>query len=252
MKKKIEKLKIRDLGDINSFEGRSANLDAFNIFSKSAFFDYDNAKQIYNYCLKVDKNFSKYIGKKKPKNIPTTLDGNYGLKKKRIYTIDNWYMDEIGNSISIKSIIIPNIGEGIAYAPSFELFGGNAWWLTRSFFKNYIKLRKNNFFSHIDVNDNKLCFGLFNAQWDFEFNKYQKLDFFKKKNQKNLKEFEEYIKEKYSKTQKKFPPIGTILECDVPNGKYIFYSMELTKPVGEGRLEKGDVLGDILICKSLK
>ena len=48
-------------------------------------------------------------------------------------------MDEIGNSISVKSIIIPDIGEGIAYAPSFELFGGNAWWLTSSFFKNYIK-----------------------------------------------------------------------------------------------------------------
>ena len=34
--------------------------------------------------------------------------------------------------------------------------------------------------------------------------------------------------------------------------KHFFYSMTLKKPVGEGRLEKGDYLGDILICKSPK
>lgn len=253
-KKEIKRLSIKDIGDIASFEGTSANRDSFNIFSKSAFFDYDTAKEISKYCLIVGKNSSKYIAKKPPKNTPTTLDGNYGLKKKRIFTIDDWYMEEIGNSISIKKINIPNIGEGIAYAPSFELFGGNAWWLNNSFFKNYIKLTKNNLHSYIDVNDNKLCFGLFNAQWDFEFNEYANLDFFKIKNEENLKKFNKHISEYYIKTKEKFErhPDPTIIECQVPNGKHFFYSMTLKKPVGEGRLEKGDYLGDILICKSPK
>ncbi len=202
--KKSNKLIIKDLGNIASFEGTSGNLDSFNIFSKSALLDYDTAKEISKYCLIVGKNFNKYIAKKPPKNIPTTLDGNYNLKKKRIYTTHHHQMDEIGNSISIKKINIPNIGEGIAYAPSFELFGGNAWWLNNSFFKNYIKLTKDNSRSYIDVNDNKLCFGLFNIVWDFDFNEHVNLDFFKIKNEENLKKFNNFINERYIKTKEKF------------------------------------------------
>ena len=82
-KKEIKRLSIKDIGDIASFEGSSGNRDSFNIFSKSAFFDYDTAKEIYKYCLIVGKNSSKYIAKNPPKNTPTTLDGNYGLKKKK-------------------------------------------------------------------------------------------------------------------------------------------------------------------------
>ena len=74
-------LRIKFDDDKKYLDGtRQSNL--INIFSKSAFFDYDTAKEIYKYCLIVGKNSSKYIAKNPPKNTPTTLDGNYGLKKK--------------------------------------------------------------------------------------------------------------------------------------------------------------------------
>lgn len=44
--KKESKLNTKDLGFISSIGGDTRNGDYFNIFSKSALFDYDTAKKI--------------------------------------------------------------------------------------------------------------------------------------------------------------------------------------------------------------
>ena len=236
--KKESKLNTKDLGFISSIGGDTRNGDYFNIFSKSALFDYDTAKKIYEYC----KNLAK-------KKQFAFLDGHYQLKKRKILTQD-WYMDEIGNSISIKKINVPKLGEGIAYASSFELFGGDAWWLKSSFLKNYIKFDEYTI-DYIDVDDNTLCFGFFDMNFEIGFNEYENLDFFKIKNKKNINKFNEYIDDKYKKILSKNNMGGdNIIECKVPNGKHIFYNMILTKTISGSIVQKGDAVGQILICKN--
>ena len=231
------KLNTQDLGFISSMGGDTRNGDYFNIFSKSALFDYDSAKKIYEYC--------KSLAKKKQFAF---LDGHYQLKKRKILTQD-WYMDEIGNSISIKKINVPKLGEGIAYASSFELFGGDAWWLKSSFLKNFIKFEKYSI-DHIDVDDNTLCFGFFDMNIEIGFDEYNKLDFFKIKNKENKNKFNEYIKDKYKKILSKRNMGGkNVIECKVSNGKHIFYNMILTKTIPGSVVEKGQAVGQILICQ---
>ena len=159
-------------------------------------------------------------------------------------------MDEIGNSISIKKINVPKLGEGIAYASSFELFGGDACWLNSSFLKNYIKFEKYSL-DHIDVDDNTLCFGFFDMNFEIGFNEYKNLDFFKIKNKENKNKFNEYMEDKYKKILNKKNMGGkNVIECKVSNGKHIFYNMILTKTITGSVVQKGEAVGQILICKS--
>lgn len=58
---------LSDLGFISSIGGSHSNSDYLNIFSKSALFDYDTAKKIYEFCVSC-KDFGEVT--------------NYNLKKK--------------------------------------------------------------------------------------------------------------------------------------------------------------------------
>mgnify|MGYP001222113659 CR=1 FL=1 len=157
-------------------------------------------------------------------------------------------MDDIGNSISIKKIKVPKLGDGIAYAPSFEVFGGSAWWLKSSFLKNYIKFEKS-LYDHIYVDDNTLCFGFFNMYLDIGF--HENLSFFNSKNKENIDKFTIFIKDKYKSILKKKNMGGdNIIECKVPNGKHICYNMIVTRSVPNSIVSKGETLGSIYICKS--
>ncbi len=119
-----------------------------------------------------------------------------------------------------------------------------------SFLKNYIKFEKYTI-DHIDVDDNTLCFGFFDIKWDIDFNKYENLDFFKIKNKENENKFNEYMKKKYFKILDKNNMGGAnIIECKVPNGKHIFYSMILTKTISGSIVQKGEAVGQILICEN--
>ena len=51
--KKIEKISLKSLGTISSAGGDGRNADYFNIFSKSIFFEYESAKQINEFCVKI-------------------------------------------------------------------------------------------------------------------------------------------------------------------------------------------------------
>ncbi len=86
-------------------------------------------------------------------------------------------MDDIGNSIDIKKAKIDNFGEGIIFAPSYAMFGGEGDWMTSSFLKKFCKIEKS--FRHIDIKDNKIGFGFFWIDYDFDF--YELKDFFVKK-----------------------------------------------------------------------
>ena len=159
-------------------------------------------------------------------------------------------MDDIGNSISIKKIKVPKLGVGIAYAPSFELFGGDAWWLNSSFLKNYIKI-EGGFLDYIDVDDNTLCFGFFDMQHDIWFNQNENLDFFKSKNKTNIDKFNNFINDKYKSILNKKNMGGrNIIECKVRNGKHVCYNMILTRSIPNSIVSKGEALGSIYICKS--
>ena len=184
--KKIDKISLKSLGTISSAGGDGRNADYFNIFSKSIFFEYDSAKQINEFCVKVAKSHNK-------KKVSDWLNIEYitnpkltplNSKKKQIW-IDDWYMDDIGNSIDIKKAKIDNFGEGIIFAPSYAMFGGEGDWMTSSFLKKFCKIEKS--FRHIDIKDNKIGFGFFWIDYDFDF--YELKDFFVKKGKKMNKNF---------------------------------------------------------------
>ena len=108
---------LSNLGFISSSGGSNINADYFNIFSKSALFDYDTAKKINEFCqTKKDLGEITY----------------YNLKKRRILTeymnFDN--VDIIDNPFAssytyIKRIVVSKLGEGIAYASTFDIFPGD-------------------------------------------------------------------------------------------------------------------------------
>ena len=117
---------LSNLGFISSSGGSNINADYFNIFSKSALFDYDTAKKINEFCqTKKDLGEITY----------------YNLKKRRILTeymnFDN--VDIIDNPFAssytyIKRIVVSKLGEGIAYASTFDILS----YAFFSFFISYL------------------------------------------------------------------------------------------------------------------
>ena len=242
--KKIDKISLKSLGTISSAGGDGRNADYFNIFSKSIFFEYDSAKQINEFCVKVAKSHNK-------KKVSDWLNIEYitnpkltplNSKKKQIW-IDDWYMDDIGNSIDIKKAKIDNFGEGIIFAPSYAMFGGEGDWMTSSFLKKFFKIEKS--FRHIDIKDNKIGFGFFWIDYDFDF--YELKDFFVKKSKENEQKFQEYMKEKYNYIKNdRYKHGESLIECEVPNGKLNFYNLVADRNIPNSEIEKGDFLADII------
>ena len=166
---------LSNLGFISSSGGSNINADYFNIFSKSALFDYDTAKKINEFCqTKKDLGEITY----------------YNLKKRRILTeymnFDN--VDIIDNPFAssytyIKRIVVSKLGEGIAYASTFDIFPGDRevndvdWWNNPGVIEGEVKYSKLPL--SIDVEDNSLCFGYFDVNFDIGL--YENLDFFKNK-----------------------------------------------------------------------
>ena len=163
-----KKIKIKNIGSITSMGGDTRNADYFNIFTKEALFDYDISKKIYEYCLEVEKSDG-------------DLEGIYGIgdyyNKRKIDTED-YYMDEIGNEISILEIEVPKLGKGIAHISSPHLFNN-------SFIKNFVEFHKP-LYSHIEVKDNTLCFGFFDMIFDIGFSEFENIDFYNVKNKPNI------------------------------------------------------------------
>ena len=242
--KKIDKISLKSLGTISSAGGDGRNADYFNIFSKSIFFEYDSAKQINEFCVKVAKSHNK-------KKVSDWLNIEYitnpkltplNSKKKQIW-IDDWYMDDIGNSIDFKKAKIHNFGEGIIFAPSYAMFGGEGDWMTSSFLKKFCKIEKS--FRHIDIKDNKIGFGFFWIDYDFDF--YELKDFFVKKSKENEQKFQEYMKEKYNYIKNdRYKHGESLIECEVPNGKLNFYDLVADRNIPNSEIEKGDFLADII------
>ena len=238
--KKIDKISLKSLGTISSAGGDGRNADYFNIFSKSIFFEYESAKQINEFCVKIanskisDNLEIQYITN--PKLTPLN-------KKKKQIWIDDWYMDDIGNSIDIKRAKIDNFGEGIIFAPSYAMFGGEGDWMTSSFLKKFCKIEKS--FRHIDIKDNKIGFGFFWIDYDFDF--YELKDFFVKKSKENEQKFQEYMKEKYNYIKNdRYKHGESLIECEVPNGKLNFYNLVADRNIPNSEIEKGDFLADII------
>ena len=237
---------LSNLGFISSSGGSHVNADYFNIFSKSALFDYDTAKKINEFCqTKKDLGEITY----------------YNLKKRRILTeymnFDN--VDIIDNPFAssytyIKRIVVSKLGEGIAYASTFDIFPGDRevndvdWWNNPGVIEGEVKYSKLPL--SIDVEDNSLCFGYFDVNFDIGL--YENLDFFKNKSKENIKKFKTFINEKYNSVLNKVPMMGGVnaIECKVRNGRHKFYLMTMKRDIKYGALlKKGDVIGTFIVCK---
>tara|TARA_B100000768_G_C11172483_1_gene329320 strand:+ start:37 stop:882 length:846 start_codon:yes stop_codon:yes gene_type:complete len=239
---------LSNLGFISSLGGSNVNSDYFNIYSKSALFDYDTAKKINEFCQsKKDLGEITY----------------YNLKKRKILSEYRNFdsMDSIEDNpfassyLDIKRIIVPKLGEGIVYAPTLDIFPGNKkvlgveWWINPDTLEGEVKYSK--FPLSIDVEDNSLCFGYFNLMFDIGFDEYENLDFFKIKNKENIKKFQTFIEEKYNNVlNKKNMGGNNVIECKVRNGKYNFYLMKMKRDIKYGALlKKGDTIGTFIVCK---
>ena len=221
----MNKIEIKDIGTISSLGGDTRNADYFNIFTKDALFNYDISKKIYQYCLNNEN-----------------LDTCYGINEKRKIQTEDYYMDEIGNEISIIKMNVPSLGEGIAYISSPHLFN-------HQFIKKNVKFEPP-IHSHIrfHIDDGLLCFGFFNMHFDIGFTKSSNIDFFEKNNSENQKKFINYMNKKYKDILSK-PNMGgdNIVECTVPKGQYAQYSLALTKSVSNSPYEKGNYIGELFI-----
>ena len=69
--KKNKRISIKYLGNIYSNGSSGSNIDTFNIYSKSALFNYDNAKELNKQCVLIEENFNKSLKKKIRKIFPT-------------------------------------------------------------------------------------------------------------------------------------------------------------------------------------
>ena len=242
---------LSNLGFISSAGGSHKNSDYLNVYSKSALFDYDTAKKIYEFCQS-----KKDLGE-------TTF---YNLKKKRIHSEYRNFdsMDLIDDNpfatsyLDIKRIIVPKLGEGIVYASTFDIFPGSKkvwgidWWINPGIIEDEVKYSKlHPKVLSIDVEDNLLCFGYFDLMIDIGFYEYENLDFFKIKNKENLKKFKTFIEEKYkSILNKKNIGGDNVIECKVRNGKHNFYLMTMKRDIKYGALlKKGDLIGVFIVCK---
>jgi hypothetical protein len=242
---------LSNLGFISSIGGSHSNSDYLNIYTKSSLFDYDTAKKIYEFCQS-----NKDLGE----------DTHYNLKKKRIHSEYRNFdsMDTVDENpfassyLDLKRIIVPKLGEGIAYASTFDIFPGSKkvwgieWWINPGIIEGEVKYSKlNSKILSIDVDDNSLCFGYFDLMFDIGFNEYENLDFFKIKNKENLKKFKTFMEEKYEKILNKKNMGGdNVIECKVRNGKHNFYLMTMKRDIKYGALlKKGDVIGTFIVCK---
>jgi|TARA_B100001964_G_C14049127_1_gene516189 hypothetical protein len=238
---------LSNLGFISSMGGSRTNSDYFNIYSKSALFDYDTAKKINEFCQS-----KKDLGE-------TTY---YNLKKRRILSeYRNFDSTEsfddnpfAGSYTYIKRIVVSKLGEGIAYASTFDIFPGDKkmdgvdWWINPGVIEGEVKYSK--LPDSIDVEDNSLCFGYFDVNFDIGL--YENLDFFKNKSKENIKKFKTFINEKYNSVLNKVPMMGGVnaIECKVRNGRHKFYLMTMKRDIKYGALlKKGDVIGVFIVCK---
>ena len=248
--KKSKEISVKYLGNIYSNGSDHSNIDTFNVYSKSALFDYDNARELNKQCSLIEENFQKSLRKKGYKYFPEFFH-DISIHKKNFFP-HHWYMDEIGNVIDVNLIKHPDFGEGIIYSPSYGMFDSGGAWLNPSFIKNFIKIEKS--YQEIHIDDNKLCFGFFD-EFDLDYRGIK--NFFKVKNKKNIKDFQNYIKEKYQNIKKN--RFGSnmynknkgscILECEVPNGKYKFYTLTSKKTFEDTSIEEGTWMGDLILFK---
>ena len=229
MKKEIS---IKDLGHIVTHGGTRTYDDGFHIFSKNALFNYDTAKAMNEYGW----------------------DGSFGSFFKKNEIVSQHYNgDTRGGVINIKKLKIPNFAEGIACPYSMIFSAGDDGmsiddWFTSSTLNNFIDFKpreETNALgakseSTIEIKDNMICFAFFDPMisdndlcsgiglgfWELK-------DFFKIKNDENIKKFNIFISEKYRNLEPKKDGTGRVsirrFCYKVPNGKFKIYDMWTNK-----------------------
>jgi len=240
---------LSNLGFISSLGGSHSNSDYLNIYTKSALFDYDTAKKVYDFCIS-----KKDLGE----------ETNYNLKKQKIHSEYRSFdsMDTIDDNpfassyLELRRLVVPKLGEGVAYASSFDVFPGTKkiwgidWWINPGIIEDEIKYSKvHPKVLSFDIDDNSLCFGYFNLMFEFEFNEYENIEFFKVKTTENIKKFKTFMEEKYEKILNKKNMGGdNVIECKVRNGKHKAYYMTMKRDLKYGALlKKGDVIGIFIV-----
>ena len=136
-----------------------------------------------------------------------------------------------------------SVSESKELKSGFSVRFGEGDWMTSSFLKKFCKIEKS--FRHIDIKDNKIGFGFFWIDNDFDF--YELKDFFRKKNKENEKKFLEYMIEKYDYIKNDRYKYGeSLIECEVPDGKLNFYNLVASRNIPNSEIEKGDFLADVI------
>ena len=162
MMKKNKRISIKYLGTINSNGSDNSNIDTFNIYSKSALFNYDNAKELNKQCALMEENSEKHRKSKYTKRYFPEFFHDIQIKKNN-FLPHSWYMDDIGGAIDINLIKHPDIGEGVMYSPSFTLFQEPGEWLKPSFIKYFVKFNKP--LGSIKIDDNKFSCVIFQVNF---------------------------------------------------------------------------------------
>ena len=253
MKKEIE---IENLGYIHTSGNGHVYTDWFHIFSKNALFNYDTAKA-------MNENFSKnidfeYIAKADNWVGADWVDCNWkraesvNFKNHEIAS-EPYDIDTRGPVINIIKLRIPNFAAGIACPYSMIFSAGDDGmsiddWFTSSTLNNFIDFKpreETNALgakseSTIEIKDNMICFAFFDPMisdndlcsgiglgfWELK-------DFFKIKNDENIKKFNIFISEKYRNLEPKKDGTGRVAIrrfCyKVPNGKFKIYDMWTNK-----------------------
>ena len=232
MKKEIS---IKDLGIINTSGGNHDSWhDYFHIFSKNALFNYDTAKAINeHYVAEIDNPIRNDFKKH------DILSGLYAI-------------EPYGSTIDIKELKIPNFAEGIACPFSMMFSAGDDGmliddWFTSSTLNNFIDFKHRDETntlgtkseSTIEIKDNMICFALFDPTVsEIDFNGiglgfHELKDFFKIKNDENIKKFNIFISEKYRNLEPKKLVGGSFsirsFCYKVSNGKFKIYDMWTNK-----------------------
>ena len=84
--------------------------------------------------------------------------------------------------------------------------------------------------------------------FEFEFNEYENIEFFKVKTTENIKKFKTFMEEKYEKILNKKNMGGdNVIECKVRNGKHKAYYMTMKRDLNDALLKKGDVIGIFIV-----
>ena len=137
---------------------------------------------------------------------------------------------------------VPYFGEGIACVHNFSLEDSDVEWFNSTFVNNFMDFK--DYGKKINIIDNKICFSYFHPYTYLDLN--LNLDFFKKKNDENVKKFKVFIKERYNKIKNQYKDENSVFCYKIPNGKYKIFSMMCNTSFKDSVLQKDIPVGDFI------